>query len=216
MAWNRLRFARTTEALRAVTTYMRGEPIIPTDGANANRLFIGDGAMVGGRAIAFKDELAATAIPIGALVDYTGATLPSGYLWPDGRNVSRTTYAALFDAIGTTYGAGDGSTTFTLPDARGRVTAGRDNLGGTAANRLTSAVSGLDGAALGAGGGDQRMQSHAHDLKVSNVGAAGTAIGVPWSGGTTNTTGISLTAGGGASQNVQPTLVLNKIIYAGA
>lgn len=56
MAWNRLRLARTTEALRAATTYMLGELIVPTDGANANRPFLGDGATAGGRALAFKDE----------------------------------------------------------------------------------------------------------------------------------------------------------------
>lgn len=61
MAWNRLRFARTTEALRATTIYMLGEPIIPTDGANANRLFLGNGSTAGGRALAFKDEVSGTA-----------------------------------------------------------------------------------------------------------------------------------------------------------
>lgn len=66
MAWNRLRFARTTEALRAATTYMLGEPIIPTDGTNANRPFIGDGATAGGRALAFRDE---AAIGVGAVID---------------------------------------------------------------------------------------------------------------------------------------------------
>lgn len=56
MAWNRLRIARTTEALRIATTYLDGELIKPTDGADDNRLFIGDGSTVGGLPIAFKSE----------------------------------------------------------------------------------------------------------------------------------------------------------------
>ncbi len=62
----------------------------------------------------------ATFIPSGTISSFAGATLPAGWLWADGSLVSRTTYAALFAAIGTTYGNGDGTTTFALPDARGR------------------------------------------------------------------------------------------------
>ena len=62
-------------------------------------------------------------VPSGAGVDWYGASLPSGYLWADGSAVSRTTYASLFAAIGTTHGVGDGSSTFNLPDKRGRVSA---------------------------------------------------------------------------------------------
>jgi microcystin-dependent protein len=59
--------------------------------------------------------------PAGVIQQYAAATAPTGYLLCDGSTVSRTTYAALFAVIGTTYGTGDGSTTFTLPDFRGRV-----------------------------------------------------------------------------------------------
>jgi len=60
-------------------------------------------------------------IPPGAMIDYAGGTVPSGgWLLCDASAVSRTTYANLFAAIGTTWGAGDGSTTFNLPDYRGR------------------------------------------------------------------------------------------------
>lgn len=60
-------------------------------------------------------------LPAGTIVMYGGSTLPSncGWLLADGRPVSRTTYSALFAVMGTTYGAGDGSTTFNLPDFRG-------------------------------------------------------------------------------------------------
>ena len=63
--------------------------------------------------------------PPGAVMPYAGTSLPSGWLWCGGNLVSRTQYAALFKAIGTTYGAGDGKTTFAMPDLRGRVVAMR-------------------------------------------------------------------------------------------
>lgn len=59
------------------------------------------------------------AVPVGAVFDLAYATTPAGYLYCDGTAVSRTTYSALFAVIGTTYGAGDGTTTFNLPDYRG-------------------------------------------------------------------------------------------------
>jgi microcystin-dependent protein len=74
--------------------------------------------------------------PSGEIIMYAGAFLPSGFLWCDGAAVSRLTYANLFAAIGTTWGAGDGSTTFNVPDFRGRAPAGVDNMGGISANVL--------------------------------------------------------------------------------
>lgn len=66
------------------------------------------------------------AVPTGALMQYGGAAAPTGWLLADGAAVSRTTYAALFTAIGTQYGVGDGSTTFNLPNLKGRVPVGLD------------------------------------------------------------------------------------------
>lgn len=63
-------------------------------------------------------------VPIGTIIDFAGPNNPTGYLNCDGATVSRTTYAALFAAIGTTWGSGDGSTTFNLPDLRGRTSIG--------------------------------------------------------------------------------------------
>ena len=63
-------------------------------------------------------------MPIGALLDFAGPNAPSGWLIADGRQVSRVTYSALFAAIGTFWGAGDGSTTFTLPNPNGRALIG--------------------------------------------------------------------------------------------
>ena len=63
-------------------------------------------------------------MPIGSIIPYAGSTVPAGYLECDGTAVSRTDYAELFSVIGTTYGNGDGSTTFNLPDMGGRVPMG--------------------------------------------------------------------------------------------
>ena len=67
--------------------------------------------------------VATASVPVGASMEWNKSSVPSGYLLEDGRAVSRTTYSALFAVIGTTYGAGNGSTTFNLPDSRGRVAA---------------------------------------------------------------------------------------------
>jgi microcystin-dependent protein len=75
------------------------------------------------------------ATPIGTIAGYAGATAPNGWLLCDGAAVSRTTFAALFAVVATSYGTGDGSTTFNLPDLRGRVGVGKDDMGGIAANR---------------------------------------------------------------------------------
>jgi microcystin-dependent protein len=67
---------------------------------------------------------AEAAIPTGTLSQFAGAAAPTGWLICDGSAISRSTYATLFAVVGTTYGSGDGSTTFNLPDLRGRVAVG--------------------------------------------------------------------------------------------
>src|SRR5579863_5461414 len=95
-------------------------------------------------------------IPIGAGLDFWGAAAPnSSFAFPYGQAISRTTYSALFAVVGTTYGTGDGSTTFNLPDKRGRISIGLDTMGGAASGRVTSATGGIDGATAGATGGGQ-------------------------------------------------------------
>jgi microcystin-dependent protein len=68
-------------------------------------------------------------IPSGAIMPYAGASAPTGFLLCDGSAVSRTTYAALFAVLGNTHGQGDGSTTFNIPDYRGRFLRGTDDMG---------------------------------------------------------------------------------------
>lgn len=113
-------------------------------------------------------------VPVGEVKMYAGSSAPSGFLLCNGAAVSRTTYAALFGVINTTYGPGDGSTTFNLPDLRGRVVAGVDyNVGGYA-DRLTTAGANINSRVLGVAGGEQTHQlttaelaSHAHGVSDS-------------------------------------------------
>lgn len=180
-------------------------------------------------------------IPPGVMMDYAGTAAPSEWLLCDGSARSRTTYASLFAAIGTRFGAGDGSTTFNLPDARGRVTAGVDG----SAGRMPAAISDLGES----GGADDyrlttaEMPAHRHPhthtytytyLSVQNPSAS-TSLRpgrlAAWVSGNfyrigqvinrlyTNPSSVIYLAGGeGGSANpnpvslIQPTLVVNKII----
>lgn len=113
--------------------------------------------------------------PTGTVFPYAGSTAPNGWLLCDGSEKSRNDFAQLFGVIGTTYGAGSGGITFNLPDLRGRIATGKDNMGGSAANRITSAGSGIDGTTLGAAGGAQthtlttaQIPSHNHTQNSHN------------------------------------------------
>jgi microcystin-dependent protein len=179
------------------------------------------------------------AMPVGGVLPYAGASAPSGWLLCFGQAISRTTYSALFAAISTTYGPGDGSTTFNVPDMRGRVVAGQDDMGGTSANRLTSPI---NGDTLGAAGGAESVTMARANLPNDTVTTTtnGThnhpyiepqSLGISaGSGGTRETfqRNATLTTDGGshnhtfalnggvtqtAMANVQPTLILNYIIF---
>lgn len=68
-------------------------------------------------------------LPTGAVIPFAGSTTPSGYLLCNGATVSRTTYSKLYSAIGTTYGSGDGSTTFNLPNLTNKFIQGSNTAG---------------------------------------------------------------------------------------
>ena len=155
--------------------------------------------------------------PVASVLPYAGTTAPTGWLFCDGAAVNRTIYTTLFGIIGTTYGVGDGSTTFNIPDLRGRAIAGRDiSVLGSFADRLTTAGAAINSQTLGANGGAQTVtlnitQIPAHTHIVSAVGNA------PGSGnnqvpGATGDRPSSTAGGGLAHTNTQPTIVLNYII----
>jgi microcystin-dependent protein len=173
-------------------------------------------------------------VPLGAGMDYWFPTAPnSSFAFPVGQAISRVTYASFFTAVGTTFGVGDGSTTFNLPDKRGMVSAASDIMGGTARNIFTSI-----GTGLGAAGGEQthllntpEIPSHNHALhdpshthqfpfQFQNNTAGGNIFNSVASGAsgfvttTSAATGITIDAAGGgaAHNNVQPTIVCNYIL----
>lgn len=81
-------------------------------------------------------KFSASGVPAGTVAYFAANAVPAGWLKANGATVSRTAYAALFLAIGTTYGAGDGSTTFKLPDCRGEFLRGLDDGRGVDAGRV--------------------------------------------------------------------------------
>lgn len=135
-------------------------------------------------------------VPIGSGMDYWGGlTPPPGYIFAYGQAVSRTTYAALFALFGTTYGAGDGSTTFNVPDKRGRASFGKDDMGGTSANRLTAQPGGIQGDHQGATGGSETVTLTTAQL-ASHTHAAGTLATASDGAHTHTVTGIDAGSGG--------------------
>lgn len=182
-------------------------------------------------------------IPLAAGMDFWGTTTPSSaFAFPIGQAISRTTYASLFTIMGTTYGSGDGSTTFNLPDKTERVSV----MKASTATRLTSTYFGGDSTALGAVGGSDRKTLVTANLppytpsgSITNGAITNTVSGAPYagtstgggytSGGFTSTLGAAAivvtssqatstftgTAQGGTSTPcaiVQPTIVCNYII----
>lgn len=182
-------------------------------------------------------------VPLGGLLPYTGTTAPnSAFALPSGQAISRTGFASYFALVGTTYGPGDGSTTFNILDLRGRSIFGLDNMGGSAANRITVAGGNFNGTTLGATGGAENhtltqgeMPSHTHTANVTDPGHVHSVSGgddVPGSPGNITltsqntvgnsrntasaTTGITVsntnTGAGGAHTILNPCMVLPFIL----
>ena len=142
---------------------------------------------------------------------WTTDTAPDGWLLADGSAVSQTTYSDLYAVIGTTYG-NPGGGNFNLPDMRGRVPLGKDNMGGSSANRVTATQADN----LGQGSGAEthtlstaELASHSH--AVTAFGTQGSVFtGTTGMGGTGNLTGNS--GSGSSHNNVQPYMTINYII----
>jgi microcystin-dependent protein len=177
--------------------------------------------------------------PIGEITMWATSTAPTGWLIADGSAVSRSTYSALFGVLSTTYGAGDGSTTFNLPNLKGRVPTGRDSASADFTNM------GSTGGATTSALGVSNLPAHTHTTTVDangldvlyNAGSYTTGYITGRDAdnngiidGTTNTFGIAVgsatdhahtastgaggngTATGNAFSNLAPYIALNFII----
>lgn len=160
-------------------------------------------------------------IPVGGMIDWGTLSAPAKWLLCDGRAISRTTYSALFTVLGTTYGAGDGTTTFNIPDSRGRVFIAPDNMGTTqgAANRISVANT-----VIGASGGEERhtmtqaeLAAHSHSYSYSSLSGGGASTGgTNFIQSATGTAPQTSTVGSNTPFNVlQPYQTATKIIYVG-
>lgn len=145
--------------------------------------------------------------PVGTIIMTAADEAPFGWLLCLGQELSREEYADLFSVIGTAYGVGDGTTTFNIPDLKGRVVVGYEGSqaafdtmgkkGGTTTHTLTT----------------DEMPAHTHGQKVVNSGTAGTAGTQGASSADSATVGVTGSVGGGqAHNNLQPYIVLNYMI----
>lgn len=163
----------TGNTVRSDSPTLTGTPLAPTAPLGSNSTQLATTAFVLANA---------TATPAGTFIHFAGALAqaPSGYLLANGAAVSRTTYADLFTAIGTTYGTGDGSTTFNLPDARGQFLRGLDNGRGVDTSRTLGSTQAGQNAShthtgtVDAGGGHTHTAttdvagSHTHTIPIQS------------------------------------------------
>jgi microcystin-dependent protein len=234
-----------------------GSPAVQFNSASSTGFYKttnGIGVSVGGVKVA-EFTSGGVSRNLGELIPYTGLTAPALTVLPYGQSLSRTTYADLWAfaqteiAAGNTfYNNGNGTTTFGIGDLRGRVVAGKDNMGGIAAGRLTSTYFGADPTVVGAAGGSQNrtlvtanlppytpagsisntnnitatvrvFQSGTSSGFGSNVLSDDAGGGYPIPVGGNISSAFSGNAQGGTSTAfsvVQPTMICNFILFAGA
>jgi len=177
---------------------------------------------------------ALSSIPIGAPIPYFGSATPTNYLLCYGQTIGQVgsgadsesaAYETLFDIVKTCApNAGtesfSGNDVVTIPDIRGRVVAGQDDMGGTSANRLTDQTGGVDGDVLGDTGGSEthtlteaQLAAHAHEQNVFvSTTITGSGGSVSFSGPTGSGQDTGSAGSDAAHNNVQPTIILNYIV----
>ena len=165
----------------------------------------------------------------GIIIPWSSASIPSGFLQCDGSNVSRSTYSALFAVVGTVYGAGDGSTTFGLPDLQDRCVLSKSNnkalaSTGGAENVTCSGNVSVTASAANATLSTAQLASHTHAFGAQNSGPAiyfepGSTSGSGSTGttGSTSAHGHNITVNassftGDANSVLQPYLAVVYII----
>jgi len=167
-------------------------------------------------------------IPTATIVPWSSSSVPSGFLECNGSNVSRSTYSALFAVIGTTYGSGDGSSTFGLPDLQDNVAVGKSNnkaLASTGGANTVTSTGNVAGSTANATLTEAQLASHSHPLGLNAFGAQpgrssfrnqGNPPGGPNSGSTGSGQGhshnMSANFVGDATSVLQPYLTVIYII----
>lgn len=214
-----------TTAISAFTMSAGQQMLLVADGAlpltyNATTNKIVGGVSVtlaaGGLVQVFKDlsgviqttPIIADGVPTGTILNFGGTVAPSGYLGCDGAAVSRSTYSALFAAISTTWGIGDGTTTFTLPNFQRRTSVGS---GGTGTATLANSV--------GSTGGSEthtlttaELAAHTHPLTGGPNAVTPASIVTISANATPSSSNTGSAGGGGAHNNMQPSAVVLSII----
>ncbi len=151
-------------------------------------------------------------IPTATIVPWSSASVPSGFLECNGQTVSRSTYAALFAIVGTTYGAGDGSSTFGLPDLQDNVPVGKSNnksLASTGGANTVASTGNVGGSTANATLSTPQLASHSHtpNLRYPTPGQTPgfSAPGPNQKGPVVNSLNQSTGSGGGHSHNMSAT-----------
>jgi microcystin-dependent protein len=149
-------------------------------------------------------------LPSGTVTSFAGNIAPKGWLLCNGETVSRENYKILFEIIGTTYGNGDGVTTFNLPDLRGRVSVAAGT-GTGLTNRVLGSIGGEENHTLTL----NEIPSHTHTYEkqngVQNIDAPN-AVGITAADEIVSSVNSGASGGGAAHNVMQPFLVLNHII----
>jgi len=146
-------------------------------------------------------------IPTATIVPWSDSSVPTGFLECNGAAVSRSTYSALFAIVGTTYGAGDGSSTFNVPDLQDNVPVGKSNnkaLASTGGANTVASTGNVGGSTANATLSTAQLASHSHPIALSAPGPAGGLAYIPGgSGGNINSANAG--SGSGHSHNMSAT-----------